>query len=118
MRGRHDPEIVANSAGIIRRFLPEITDDTILRHSAETANISHPDAMALMFLASNGFESRLDTPAGLGMTKKRYYVRLQGMEDAGQVSKNKDGRYRLTSKGTAKLARLTEELQETADKGL
>lgn len=63
------------------------------------SSLSSPDALKIFELCETGIYSSTDAIKELGLTQKRYYIRLGKLIDAGLVGKKKDGVYGLTILG-------------------
>lgn len=61
--------------------------------------LSKPDAFRIFMLAGNGIRSQVDTPSGIGLTKKQYYSRLSQLVRAGLLIKDGNA-YKQTRFGT------------------
>ena len=60
--------------------------------------LSKPDAFRIFILARDGIRSSMDTPSGIGLTKKQYYARLSQLVRAGLLTKDGNA-YRQTMFG-------------------
>lgn len=94
----------------IPELAPEMASSSI---SQLLSTLSSNDSLALFMLASNGIKADSSTIEKTGLTKRKYYTRLNQLIDAGLISKY-DGIYAHTSLGRIIYQNHILQLMETA----